>query len=220
MRMRLYEALIAGGPATAAQLARDVPGAPGSLSYHLRTLAAHKFIEEAPELTADGRERWWRAVPGGAHWAEDDLDRSPGMRKAATAAQLVFLSRQQDRLRDWLEATPKSFGSEWRSAAVSNDIVLHLNSNELRELGHDLDEVTDRWLGRSRSNRQAEAIASGRLSLEDADGGIRPVEAEKPTEGLTRLGRMPVILVTHAFPFSVLIDKARPGALAGATSEP
>jgi len=69
--------LVVGGPATAARLARDVPGAPGGLSYHLRQLATHTFIEEAPELASDGRERWWRAIPGGIQWSDEDLEGSP-----------------------------------------------------------------------------------------------------------------------------------------------
>ncbi len=197
VRMRLYEALLAQGPSTASQLAREVPGAPGSLSYHLRTLARHGFVEEAPELASDGRERWWRAVSGGARWAEEDLNESPGMREAATSAQLMFLARQQDRLRDWLQANDPHFGPQWRSVAVSSDLVLHLSSDELGELGRDLEEVTDRWMARSRENR---ASNDSTLAADE--------------------DRSPVFVVVHAFPFSITPDGAAleepdpPGAVA------
>lgn len=178
LRLRLYEALLATGPSTAAQLARDVPGAPGSLSYHLRTVAKHGFVEEAPERAADGRERRWRAVSGGARWSEEDLKQSAGLRRAATSAQLMFLSRQQDRLRTWLEGNDARFGAEWRSAAVSSDVVLHLSIEELSQLGQELEDLTDLWIGRSGQNRSD--------ASSDAD-----------------VVRAPVFLVVHAFPFSV-----------------
>lgn len=204
VRLRLYEALLAGGPATAAQLARDVPGAPGSLSYHLRTLAAHGFVEEAPQLAADGRERWWRAVPGGAHWAEDDLESSPGMRAASTAAQQVFLARQQERLGDWLRRDAQRFGHEWRSAAMSSDVVLHLSSTELKEMGQELEGVVDRWLAQSRSNRLSDTKPSGHT----AAGQRRTERSRAAAEGTSNEGRrthdrQPVFLVLHAFPFSM-----------------
>jgi len=187
VRLRLYEALLATGPSTAAQLSRDVPGAPGSLSYHLRTLAKHGFVEEAPELAADGRERRWRAVAGGARWSEEDLQQNAGLRHAATSAQLMFLSRQQDRLRQWLVGNDAPFGAEWRSAAVSSDLVLHLSITELSELGQDLESLTDLWVTRSRQNRSE--------GNSDAD-----------------VVRAPVILVVHAFPFSVSGGQAGHGS--------
>ena len=38
-------------------------------SYHLRQLASHGFIEEAPELAEDGKQRWWRASHERTSWS-------------------------------------------------------------------------------------------------------------------------------------------------------
>jgi len=198
VRLRLYEALTAGGPATGARLAEDVPGAPGSLSYHLRQLAQHGFIEEAPELAVDGRERMWRAIPGGAHWEEEDLDASPATREVASAAQLLFLGRQQDRLRTWLRRDSDRFSKSWRSSAFAKDMVLHLDADELAALGDELDEVLQRWMERSRAHRQ-HTPRSRRQNATTAQPGSASATTTKTDSDV----REAVIVVMHAFPFTL-----------------
>ncbi|WP_327092958.1 helix-turn-helix domain-containing protein [Nonomuraea sp. NBC_01738] len=61
-RQRILGHLSGHGPATSADLARELDLNTGATSYHLRELAKHGFVEEVPEK-AHGRERWWRSVP-------------------------------------------------------------------------------------------------------------------------------------------------------------
>src|SRR5699024_3481266 len=61
VRLRIRGLLRTLGPATASQIARRLGVNSGATSYHLRQLAEHGFIEEAPDL-GTRRERWWRAV--------------------------------------------------------------------------------------------------------------------------------------------------------------
>lgn len=60
-RQRIIDHLGMNGPATSARLARELDLNTGATSYHLRELARHGFVVEAPEH-AHGRERWWRAA--------------------------------------------------------------------------------------------------------------------------------------------------------------
>lgn len=60
-RQRIIDHLGRNGPATSAQLARELDLNTGATSYHLRELAKHGFVIEAPEH-AHGRERWWRVA--------------------------------------------------------------------------------------------------------------------------------------------------------------
>ena len=72
-----------GGPATASQLAEKLGESSGATSYHLRQLAAHGFIEDAPEH-GKGRERWWKAVHTGLRFDDALLtDANPDVRGAA-----------------------------------------------------------------------------------------------------------------------------------------
>ncbi|WP_129842014.1 helix-turn-helix domain-containing protein [Streptomyces sp. RFCAC02] len=63
LRLRILRHLGAAGPATSTTLAAVLGENTGTLSYHLRQLAAGGFIEDVPER-ASGRERWWRTVRG------------------------------------------------------------------------------------------------------------------------------------------------------------
>jgi len=186
---------MAGGPATAAHLARDVPAAPGSLSYHLRQLAQHGFVEEAPELAVDGRERVWRAVVGGAHWEEEDLEASEGMREVATSTHLMNLARQQKRLTAWLRHESLRFAKEWRSAAMSMDVLLHLDVEELATLRAELEEVVDRWIARSREHHQNLPRGTRRDPSAGWPGKRSVPEVETD-------GREAVMVLMHAFPFA------------------
>ena len=48
--MELLSVLRQRGPATASMLAERLGESSGATSYHLRQLAAHGFVEDAPEL--------------------------------------------------------------------------------------------------------------------------------------------------------------------------
>lgn len=147
LRLRLYELLTARGPATASQLGDHVDEAPGLLSYHLRQLATHGFIEEAPELAQDGRERWWRVVPGGIRWSTADFLAEPGPRAIAATALRLMLSRQLDRLQQFRDSQD-AWGADWVDAAVSTDALLRLSPDELRAMGAEIQAVVSRWASR------------------------------------------------------------------------
>jgi DNA-binding transcriptional ArsR family regulator len=177
LRLRLYELLSARGPATATQLGEHVDEAAGLLSYHLRQLAEHGYVEEAPELATDGRERWWRVVPGGISWSTADFLGEPGGRAVAGTAERMLLGRQLDRLQQYTERQ-EAWGPDWVDAAIGTDALLRLTPDELRAFGADLQAVISRWASRDLPADAADAAAA-------ADG----------TE------RADVFAFVHAFPF-------------------
>ncbi|MFD7022820.1 winged helix-turn-helix domain-containing protein [Promicromonospora sukumoe] len=62
LRQRILVELNVREHARAADLARSLGEPANSISFHLRVLAKHGFIEEAPELAHDKRDRVWRPV--------------------------------------------------------------------------------------------------------------------------------------------------------------
>ncbi|MEO3815207.1 helix-turn-helix domain-containing protein [Plantactinospora sp. B24E8] len=186
IRFRLYEVLATRGPATAARLAEYVSAAPGSLSYHLRQLAAAGYVEEAPDLGGDARERWWRAVPGGIRFSPADFLDTPAARAAVDAAQQLAVGRRLDRLRRWQETAVDRWGAEWLGAAVSSDMMLYLTPDELRQFGAEVGELIDRWAERSRDHRAAQS-AQGTASAQSAETG-------------SDSGREEIFLFVHGFP--------------------
>lgn len=153
VRVRIYELLTAYGPSTATQLSKRMDVPTNALSYHLRQLAAYGYAEEAEDLKTDGRERWWRAVPGGLHWSEEDFPESEGTRAVLSAAERAITNRRLKRLHDWQQRGQQEWGQEWVSASRSSDSLLHLDQQELRQLGAEIDEVVERWAERSRAAR-------------------------------------------------------------------
>src|SRR5690349_7805219 len=73
LRMPIVGSLRLDGPGTAAILARRLDTDSGQTSHHLRLLARHGFVTEAPELGrgARGRERWWKAAHRSTLWTDE-----------------------------------------------------------------------------------------------------------------------------------------------------
>lgn len=174
LRRRLYR-LLCKAPANVRMLGERTGADPGQLSYHLRQLAKGEFIEEAPELARDGRERWWRAV--GESWSTtSDLD-DPAAQAIAQSLYQLGVTEEFQRLREY-DADPARFGPDWAGAAYSSNSNFRLTPAELAELWGELGAVLRRW---------AEA------GIARTDPAIRPEEWAGD-------GKLPVFLFVHAFP--------------------
>jgi DNA-binding transcriptional ArsR family regulator len=147
IRIRLYELLSALGPSTATMLAGHVDQAVSLLSYHLRQLEEHGLVEQAPELAIDGRERWWRVVPGGIHWSPADFLDDPAGKAVVASAERQLLARQLDRLQQY-SASQGSWGRDWVDAATSTDALFQMTPDELRAFNAEVQEVAARWAAR------------------------------------------------------------------------
>ncbi|MFE9770755.1 ArsR/SmtB family transcription factor [Streptomyces sp. NPDC005931] len=142
LRMQLLNALRRGGPATASQLAARLGESSGATSYHLRQLATHGFVEDAPEH-GKGRERWWRAVHDGVSFDDALLgDRDPGVRGAADLFLHEVANQHTQELATWI-GTREDWPETWRSSSDMSDWTLRLTpelARELIERMHDLVE--------------------------------------------------------------------------------
>jgi len=179
-RQRLYRLLAQVGPATVGMLAKHLGGAdPGLVSYHLRELARRGFVEDAPELARDRRERWWRLVPGPTTWSWRDFT-TPEGRAIASTAKTQMVIDEFERLRHY-EQTRETWDESWQEAAVSSDSFLYLSPAELSQLSAEIQEMVVRWAAHSRQARADEHAAGGESAAEAS-------------------GRQPVFLFLHAFP--------------------
>ncbi|MFJ2567335.1 MULTISPECIES: ArsR/SmtB family transcription factor [unclassified Streptomyces] len=125
LRMRLLTTLRHGGPATASQLAAKLGESSGATSYHLRQLAAHGFVEDAPEH-GKGRERWWRAAHGGVSFDETLLkDPDPQVRGAADLFLHELANQRTQELSTWL-GTRHDWSEAWTRASDMSDWTLRL----------------------------------------------------------------------------------------------
>jgi DNA-binding transcriptional ArsR family regulator len=143
LRFRLLEALMEHGPSTASALGRLVGENSGATSYHLRQLAAHGFIVEAPEL-GSARERWWRAAPGGWTLEGYEMLERPDTRADAETLLDELRRRRLEQLGRW-HAEASRWGTEWVEASIDATMRLRLSVEEMGRLRDELYAVLDRW---------------------------------------------------------------------------
>lgn len=148
LRIGIIGSLRVDGPATSAMLARRLGTDSGQTSHHLRLLARHGFVVEAPELGKGlrGRERWWRAGHESTSWSDDSADLGPA---AAQALQTLGAAVRQIRDRVSAEyqaqAIHREWSPEWRAAAFASDAAVHTTPDRLAALRADIDRLIKQY---------------------------------------------------------------------------
>ncbi|NXY95129.1 helix-turn-helix transcriptional regulator [Streptomyces sp. BR123] len=133
LRIRLLGALRQDGPATASQLAERFGESSGATSYHLRQLAAHGFVEDAPGH-GKGRERWWKAAHEGTAFDEQLMyDEDPTTRDAADLFLHEIATIHAQELNTWL-GNADAWSQGWRQASDISDFTLHLTPEQSLDL--------------------------------------------------------------------------------------
>ncbi|MGW7065777.1 helix-turn-helix domain-containing protein [Streptomyces sp. NPDC054855] len=140
LRMRLLGSLRIDGPATASQLAARFGESSGATSYHLRQLAAHGFVEDAPEH-GKGRERWWRAAQQSTEFSNTlTRDADPAVRGAAALYLHEVAALHAEALSTWV-GTIHEWPEEWQSSADISDRTLRLTPALAAELGEKVNQL-------------------------------------------------------------------------------
>ncbi len=144
LRLKLLGSLRIDGPATATALGAALGESAALVSYHLRTLASHGFIVEAPELARDGRERWWRAAHQGMTWEPAAFLDTP--ERAAVAGALIsgIAERYAEAAQRWLADAP-NWPEEWVAASDMSDWMLELTHEQVHHMHEELVEVIERY---------------------------------------------------------------------------
>ncbi|GGK14854.1 transcriptional regulator [Pilimelia terevasa] len=151
-RLRLLGELRARGPATVGRLATRTGQAVGSVSYHLRTLAAHGLVTEAAGHARDRRERWWQAAHETTSFAPADVRGDPEGEAAMAALRRSIIhgyARGLERALDQERHLPP----EWVAATGGGDELLHLTVEEAAELRAELEATAARWHARGAAGR-------------------------------------------------------------------
>ncbi|WP_406299674.1 helix-turn-helix domain-containing protein [Embleya sp. NBC_00888] len=133
LRMRIVELLKLDGPATATHLAARLGESTGTVSWHLRTLAEHGFIEDDPDRGTK-RERWWRAVYNPRQLNTSDFRDDPETSGALVVYEDEALRQQAERMVATY-ADAQEMGPEWvRARAVSDWSGARLTADQMAEL--------------------------------------------------------------------------------------
>jgi DNA-binding transcriptional ArsR family regulator len=135
VRRRLIDLLSAGGPATVGTLADKTGQRVGSISHHLKVLAANGLIEEAPELARDRRESWWRIVRASWRWSVTNFEDDPAGEIIARAAEEQTLRANFDKAKSWYD-TRDEYDPAWVEAAIVSTSWLKATPDELSDLNN------------------------------------------------------------------------------------
>ncbi len=131
LRLRMLGLLRTHGPATASQVARRLGLNSGATSYHLRQLATHGFVEEAPELGTK-RDRWWQAT---TQMTSVPIDAGSGDegRDAQDAFHQLAVSSAAGRMQ---AAAARRGGDDqaWREATSVSDLQIPVTAEQAKEI--------------------------------------------------------------------------------------
>lgn len=112
VRLRVLTALQGHGPSTATLLSPRVGATPSVTSWHLRHLAEHGLVVDAPEL-GSGRERWWRATSTGFRYQ----GQGPAEREAGRLLEQVIEEVDGDVVGRWHREVEPHLSPDWLEVA-------------------------------------------------------------------------------------------------------
>jgi DNA-binding transcriptional ArsR family regulator len=129
VRLAILRRLREEGVSTASKLAPNVGASPSVTSWHLRHLAEHGLIEDAPNESGSGRQRWWRAVGRGFRFDVGAADAEAGV------ALFDALERDEgDLVTAWVKETRPRLEPEWLSASSRWNTIVWVSPAELEAL--------------------------------------------------------------------------------------
>jgi DNA-binding transcriptional ArsR family regulator len=140
VRLKMLEMLRLDGPATSTMVAARLGMNTGTVSYHLRQLARHGFIEDHPGV-GTRRDRWWRAshestsIPSAGVVTASNAD-ARAHQAYNHAVVLTQLARLQESLLERAELPRR-----WAAVTDDSDWTLWLRPRQARELLHQVHDV-------------------------------------------------------------------------------
>jgi DNA-binding transcriptional ArsR family regulator len=148
LRLRLYYALTLAGSATATRLAQGLDESVSLVSYHLRQLAKHGYVEPDPNRQGDRRHHWWRTTSVGFSWSRSEFASEPEEANVAAEAQRQIDAHRAGYRQAWLDSQ-RAWSAAWRDAAISGDYpLLRMTPAELEEFGRQYLALVGAWRDR------------------------------------------------------------------------
>jgi len=156
LRVRIMELLWLDGAATSTGLAKRLGESSGTVSWHLRHLAEHDFIEEDVEQGTK-RERWWRMKPHSMSVEPAEFLANPDLRGPLSVYLYEQVQTVSNRLTNFLS---EDWDAEWLRAAAASDSRLRLTPEKLKELNEEVAAVIDRFRAENHPDEACSAEGS------------------------------------------------------------
>ena len=134
LRLAILRELRTNGPATATALGRRLGESSGSMSYHLRQLARHGFVEEVPD-SGDRRDRWWRPSMSSHRVEPARFAGDPEQRAIVGVYEAQIAAGYAERMNAYVgEQSAGEWSAEWIEAHDLSDYRLRLTPAQLKRL--------------------------------------------------------------------------------------
>lgn len=162
LRLAILTHLQREGAQTATGLSARLDASPSAISWHLRHLAKHGLVRDAPGR-GNARERWWEAAARGFRFAVGDET----TREAAGALRDAIEAVEGDPVGDWRRDVEPHLEIEWLALSGRADTTILVTRDELAEL----DAAVERLL--------APYVLRKDASPEDVPEGARSVRIRR-----------------------------------------
>jgi DNA-binding transcriptional ArsR family regulator len=170
VRVRILARLQRQGPSTATRLSPDVGATPSVTSWHLRHLAEHGLVRDAPGR-GSGRERWWEATSRGFRFTQD----GPGAEDAGRLLARVIEEAEGDVVGSWHREVEPVLEPEWRAVAGRSSTRVLLTPEEAHALEAAVEALLAPYVLRkddpASAPRGARTVLLLRHTLPDAEAG-------------------------------------------------
>jgi DNA-binding transcriptional ArsR family regulator len=143
LRLQIFDMLTERNEITATECAELLGESAASCSFHLRMLEKYGFAERAK---ARGREKPWRAAA--RSWDMRPEPGSVGSTRAFQELAVLGLDTEWERIRGYFVHIDQET-EEWQQASTFTRSTFWATAEELAQLSRDLQDITDRFAGRS-----------------------------------------------------------------------
>ena len=179
LRVQILRALEVRDEVSVTGLAQQLGETTGAISYHLRQLARHGFVEEGADDAEAGEERrpgrrrrMWRMAVDEIHMTGHAFMADEDTREAAGFLLREVESSRSRRLAHWF-TTATTWPEEWQKASSDMDGSLVLDPTQTRALADELKAVIDRY-------RQLEPEAGAGARHVDVQYAVYPSAEGEP----------------------------------------
>jgi DNA-binding transcriptional ArsR family regulator len=177
LRVQLLDLLARYGEQTASGLAAQLGESSGSTSYHLRQLAKHGLVEEAPGHGSK-RERWWRRPAGGFEVSMEAAEHDPAAKVLVRSVARQIEQRRAAALADFLDYGMDSLPEDWLDSSVLNTTNLQLDARQLKEISVRtmafLTQIADEYRGTGGADARPVQLHFNAFPLVDTAAGPAP----------------------------------------------